>query len=387
MLTGHVGRIEADVIGGWAADTDAPDVVVDVIIYIDGKRAARVSCDRYRPDLHDLQIYGEGHHGFEWRISPPFPLQMLDRVTVRFASSGALLPDGERILHGASRPRAILVTAPGRSGTTVLMSRLSHSPQICIAEAHPFEVRQISYWSTVVETLTGKADYERSMNPDRLEGDGFKVGANPFSHGDYVDVFRERALEAEYFRTYVPEQFRDFARRMIGEYYLRVADDRQKERAVFFAEKNNNLDRTTRMFARSLFPDLREVVVIRDPRDLLCSQLSYFHRAPDGAIDDITQASHELLRIKREESDRVLFVRYEDMILDAEATIARLADFLGVNSFYVVGDEREKSAFKVHGTSASPEASIGRWKSQLSGEQRTRCTSNWRAYLAEFEYR
>ena len=41
------------------------------------------------------------------------------------------------------------------------------------------------------------------MNPDRLEGDGFKVGANPFSHGDYVDVFRERALEAEYFRTHV----------------------------------------------------------------------------------------------------------------------------------------------------------------------------------------
>ena len=173
---------------------------------------------------------------------------------------------------------------------------------------------------------------------------------------------------------------------MIGEYYLRVADDRRKGHAVFFAEKNNNLDRRTRMFARSLFPDLREVVLVRDPRDLLCSQLSYFHRAPGRAIDDITQASHELLRIKREESDRVLFVRYEDMILDAEATFAQLADYLGVNSFYVVGDEREKSTFKVHGTSVSPEASIGRWKSQLSEEQRTRCTSNWRAYLAEFEY-
>ena len=92
MLAGHVGRIEADVIGGWAADTDAPDVVVDVIIYIDGKRAARVSCDRYRPDLHDLQIYGEGHHGFEWRISPPLPLQTLDRVTVRLRQFGCPAP-------------------------------------------------------------------------------------------------------------------------------------------------------------------------------------------------------------------------------------------------------------------------------------------------------
>src|SRR4029077_14208930 len=128
-------------------------------------------------------------HGFAWHISPPLPLHLLDRVTVRFARTGVVLPDGDRPFRGAAL-RPVLVTAPGRSGTTVLMSRLSRSPQICIAEVHPFEVRQVSYWSTVVRTLSGEADYQRSMHPDQLEGVGFKVGSNPFSQPDYVDVFR-----------------------------------------------------------------------------------------------------------------------------------------------------------------------------------------------------
>ncbi len=53
MLVGHVDRLELDYIGGWTADTDTPDLVEEVIIYVDGKRAAHVRCDRLRPDLRD----------------------------------------------------------------------------------------------------------------------------------------------------------------------------------------------------------------------------------------------------------------------------------------------------------------------------------------------
>jgi hypothetical protein len=266
------------------------------------------------------------------------------------------------------------------------MGRMSLSPQICIAEQHPYEVRQISYWSTVVGTLAAGADFERSTHPDRLEGDGFKVGSNPFSHANYADVFRTGELESEYFRTFVPGQLRDMARTIIEEYYLRLRNDQAKPRAVFFAEKNNNLHRRTRNFACTLFPDLKEIVLIRDPRDLLCSQLSYFRREPDLVLRQITEASHELLRIKRDESDRVVFVKYEDMILEGGPALTRLAEYLGIEPYQVIDDASEKSAFEVHGTSASPEASIGRWKSQLPAEQQSWCTSNWERFLAEFGY-
>jgi hypothetical protein len=241
MLVGHVGKIEPDFIGGWAADTEAPDSIVDVIVYIDGIRANRLPCDRFRQDLRDLEIYGRGNHGFQWHISPPLPLHLVSRVTVRFAGTGGVVPDGERTFPRETGLNAILVTAPGRSGTTVLMSRLAQSRQVCVAEAHPFEVRQISYWSTVVRTLAGPADYARSMHPDRLEGDGFKVGTNPFSHSNHVNIFHSRALGEEYFANFVPRGLEQIARLMIGEYYLRIMEDCQKQGATYFAEKNNTL--------------------------------------------------------------------------------------------------------------------------------------------------
>jgi hypothetical protein len=172
MLVGYVGKIEADFVGGWAADTENPDAAIDVVIYVDGRRVAQVSCNDFRQDLLDLKIYGHGRHGLRYTFPTPLPLNAIDRVTVRFARTGAVVPNGERVSLGWNPLRAILVTAPGRSGTTLMMSRLSVSPQICVAETHPFEVRQISYWATVVATLAGAADFERSMHPDHLEGDG-----------------------------------------------------------------------------------------------------------------------------------------------------------------------------------------------------------------------
>jgi Sulfotransferase family len=386
MLVGHVGRIQTDFIGGWAADTEAPDSIVDVIIYVDGKRATRISCDRLREDLRDLQIYGEGRHGFAWHISPALSLQLLDRITVRYARTGTILPDGQMIPPAAGGLGAILITAPGRSGTTLMMSRLSRSRQICIAEIHPFEVRLISYWSTVANILAGKADYAHSMHPDKLRGDGFKVGSNPFSHEDFIRVFGQRGLNSEYFNTYVPQQLQDLSRRMILEYYLRVRDDQTEAPARFFAEKNDNLERVPRLFARTLFPGLKEVVLIRDPRDLLCSHMAYFQNDQELALQHLTLATRELMRIKREESDSVLLVRYEDMILDARPTFARVGSYLGVESLFVPDDASEKSSFGAHGTSASPEASIGRWRSQLAPEQQALCNETWRIFLAEFQY-
>jgi hypothetical protein len=386
MLVGHIDRIEPYRIGGWAADTDAPDSVEEVIVYVDGRRAARIACDLPRTDLRDRGDYGEGHHGFIWEASPPIPPYLLDRITVRFARSGMTVPRGEIKSAGGVSLNAILVTAPGRSGTTLAMHRLSRSPQICVAEAHPYEVRLLSYWSTVVATVTGPADYERSMHPDRLEGDGFKVGANPFSHMNYAAVFQASTLATEYFGTFVPQQLHDVTRTVISEYYLRVMDDRRKAEAIFFAEKNNNLDRRTRAFARRLFPDLREIVLVRDPRDLLCSQIAYFGRTPDQIMGQLTYATDQLMRIKREEGDQTLIVKYEDLILDREAVNDRVADYLGTKREHATSQADERASFGSHGTSESPAASIGRWKSELSEEQQSWCASNWEAFLAEFLY-
>lgn len=386
MLVGHVGRVEPSLIGGWAADTEHPDAIIDVVIYVDGKRLARVACDVFRRDLLDLRIYGHGRHGLHYTFPTPLPLDLLDRISVRFASTGAVVPNGERILPGGEQLNAILVTAAGRSGTTFMMGRLALSPQICVAETPPFEVRLMSYWSTVVKTLTGEADHKRSMHPDRLESDGFKVGSNPFSHEAFHDAFRNGAIGPDYFEKYARSVLEDSARKLIREFYLRIKVDRPKPSAIFFAEKSNSLHQPMRLFARILFPNLKEIVLVRDPRDQLCSQLSYFRITPEQALSGIADTAMELARIKREEGESVILVRYEDMIIDSARVFAELSAQLGIEPFPAPPQPQEKAVFGVHATSASPEASIGRWRAELSTDQIVRCNAVLRPFMADLGY-
>jgi hypothetical protein len=384
MLKGHIGRIDPHGVAGWAADTESPDLVVDVLIYVDGKRVAKIACDRFREDLRALKIYGDGHHGFTHAFVEPLPPKFIDNVTVRFAQTGHILPNGEAHLSQRHDLGAIMITAPGRSGTTLMMSHLARSPQVCVAETPPFEVRHISYWATVASTLTSPADYDRSTHPDHLEGDGFKVGSNPFSQNSFADAFRSKELAAEYFGSYSVAQLHELARKMIVEYYLRLMDDQPKLNATLFAEKCNNLHRPTRMFARQIFPNLKEILLIRDPRDLLCSQLSYFRQTTDRLIPDITHAVRQIMGILADESTLVKTIKYEELIQNPETTLAGLARWLEID--LEPHSARSADVFKAHGTSGSPEASIGRWKADLPPELREKCSSAWHDFLESFSY-
>ena len=190
MLIGRLELVEPNLVAGWAADTEAPNSIVDVIIYMKGARVAQVSCDQLRQDLEArTDLGGNGRHGFRYNFDPPLSCKSASWVSVRIARNGATLP-GERkenTRHATFSP--ILVTAPGRSGTTLLMNRLSQSPDICVARIPPFEVRLITYWTTVFRTLAAAPNFEKSTHPDQLAGDGFRFGSNPFS-GISLPAFR-----------------------------------------------------------------------------------------------------------------------------------------------------------------------------------------------------
>jgi hypothetical protein len=224
------------------------------------------------------------------------------------------------------------------------------------------------------------------MHPDKLEGDGLKVGANPFCHQNYAAVFKTANVAAEYFCKYVPQYLNDVARTTINEYYLRLKDDRAKGDAVYFAEKNNNLDRRVRIFARTLYPNLKEIVLVRDPRDLLCSQIAYFRRDPEIVLHQITHATTELMRIKRDEAEKVLFVSYEDLILKRETVDEEVTLYLGTDLDSGACQDEERASFGSHSTSESPIASVGRWTSQLTDEQRRWCNDSWGEFLDAFGY-
>jgi hypothetical protein len=75
-------------------------------------------------------------------------------------------------------------------------------------------------------------------------------------------------------------------------------------------------------------------------------------------------------------------IRYEDMIRGDAATFGKLQSFLGADLGPVAGVEM----FRQHGTSETPQASIGRWRHDLPVDLRARAKTEWRAFLERFGY-
>lgn len=388
MPTGHMDRADRYGVGGWAAAPDQPDTPIDVIVSINGQWCAQISADRLREDLQAAGSWGEGKHGFRYLFPTPLPDQVDHRVAVRFAATGDLVPNGERLIPAATGPRLtpVLVTAPGRSGTTLLMSRLAASEQVALVDFYPFEVRMLAYYASLFRVLTAPANLDRSTHPDRLEGDGFFVGANPFASPIYRDAFQVPERFEAFFRAYVPAELMAFVRNAMEAFYLRVREDNNKPQARFFAEKSNNLDEQPRAFAREAFPELKEIVLLRDPRDLYCSHRAYFHSDPATALQEVRFACDQLTQIAGERDVSLHMMRYEDLVTDNGAALHLLAQYLGFDLFPPPRQERDAEIFAEHATSRSPRASIGRWRTDLSAEEQDRLTEAFRPFLGTFGY-
>jgi len=421
MRGGHVDAVSRRVVAGWAADPDLPGERLTVSISVDGVHLGDAVADRLRNDLASLGRFGDGKHGFAFTFPEPLSADTEHVVRVVFQDDGGKLPNGEQRVSAASpipaaaappaatgagkgaakggqkaasatKARAaaaallpVLVTAPGRSGTTLLMGLLARSPDIVAAELVPYELRLISYHAAAWHILTSPADLERSTHPDRLEGDGFHIGFNPFYSPQYAHAFRKPGPVRDYFDNFAPAQIAANASLLIREYYRRLADDRGKSGARFFAEKGNNLHKPTRQFTRQAFGAVRELVIVRDPRDVLCSHMAYFSSSPEKAFTQLTHASKQLLAIRAEQRLDIHTLKYEDMVRGDAACFAALSAFLGTAISPEVGESGEV-VFRQHATSASPEASVERWRTNLPDDLKTRCAADWAEFLTVFGY-
>ena len=361
--------------------------------------------DRPRRDLAATGRFGDGAHGFTHSFAEPLGDGADHKVSVHFGDDSLLLPNGERpVPRDAAQPMSaarpdlaqdapgscdgpnpILVTAPGRSGTTYLMSCLAASPQIVVAELIPYEVRLLSYYAAAYSVLTAPADFERSTHPDRLEGDGHHVGSNPFTAAQYAHAFQNRAALDDLHHIWAPSRIGAAMADVVREYYRRLALDRGKGAVPFFAEKNNNLHRPSRMFVRRAFATMREVVIVRDPRDVLCSHVAYFSSGEEKAFSQLSHSCRQLSGLADAGGGALHVLRYEDMVRGDAGTFANLSAFLGAEVGPVLSRSSEKM-FAQHGTSASPEASVGRWRHDLPDGLRTRASQDWAGFLQKFGY-
>jgi hypothetical protein len=278
------------------------------------------------------------------------------------------------------RLRPLVLTTLGRSGSTVAMRMLAAHPEVAGGEAFRYGPRVASYWASVFQELSDPGSYPRQI------AGGMRRGLNErgwwMRSADHPLMEVPDAYVREWIGVEAVESLAGFVQERIESLYEQIAANEYRPFAEYFVEKYQPNLVPSMMW--ELYPDAREVVLVRDFRDTLCSILAFNEKR--GAVmfgRERTESDEEyvrrtfrksamsLMHAWRRRAGRAYLLRYEDLMSDPEATIASVVDYLGVDSSAAALDSMlamvvERSAqTDVHRTSAGGDASVGRWRADL----------------------
>jgi hypothetical protein len=321
----------------------------------------------------------------------------------------AVLEDGTRAAFGTitgAKPRLrvpaayraefapLFVTSLGRSGSTLVMDLLRRHSGVIVGGIYPFEFRPGCYWLHQVAVLSQPADHLDSGHPDSFHESQSYVGANPF-----FQALAEGA-DGDWLAETYPAQLAAFAQRSIDSLYGELAVKLGKDTAHFFAEKH--VPDRLQWLATDLYPEGREIILVRDFRDTLASIFAFntkrgyaaFGRA-DCASDEeyverLAVMADRLQLAWTKRKDTAHLVRYEDLVKRPRDVVESMFAYLGLEVEDLDGFERmiysPDGELRGHRTTPSLDASIGRWEKDLPKELYALCNQRFHRALRTFGY-
>lgn len=381
-------------VNGWVhAEGHAVDAVQ---VLVDSDCLMHLTPLMARPDV--VAAFGETQgspcHGFRASVcvlglrairleaviagKPPIPF-----AEINLGGTSTMVPVPATFL----RPLSLL--GLGRSGTSQAMALLGMHPGITVAGTHPFEVQAAAHWAQ--QLMAGL-----HVNPHRTTGQGMPrvPGLHPLVQtGLPAAAIRWLANDA------VAADIRAVHARIEQFYRL---DGIGKPGAIFFAEKD--LYCTSHAVLAALYPAAARVFLVRDPRDVLCSMQAFNRqRGWDGFgrencssdsehVDEVARRWLALYALYQREGARAIVLRYEDMVTDPAATLRTVFANLGLDAAPRLVAEIVRRASAPdglragHATTASPFASIGRWRRDLAESHRRQLEAHVGPVLAAFGY-
>ena len=267
----------------------------------------------------------------------------------------------------------LIVTGPGRSGSTIFMQMLGGHPDILTWPPFEQEPRVMTYWIEVLRNLARPDSFMRQVAPGGdLNGDWWLGRRDP----------RPRSIGDEQLQAWLAqegvEDIAAFAQARVERLYAQLAAREGREHVSRFAEKLRN-DIVSDL-AWELYRGVREVVLVRDPRDVLCSVLAANVKRGDRPPPDdplrwigeefegrITAVAESWKRRR----DRAHLVRYEDLMRAPAQTLAGVLDYAGLDSGetavgqMLAAAESSVTGMTEHRTTPDPQASIGRYARDL----------------------
>lgn len=377
-------------LGGWALGADVAVEALELVA--EGSAVARIPVDGERPDIAAARpgVPDSGRSGFRAAVGA------LDLPRTFVVEAAAALSDGARVplwtLRGRrdpvldprpDGPRPLIVRGLGRTGSTWLTRLLGEHPEVVTYRPFAYEPRLLSYWIELLRALCDPREGLRVLRPSSTAGRWLLRGAAPPEPLPLEDVRVADALLDRGVR-----ELAAFGRNRVDSFYEAVASERGKP-LVAFAEKgaiNDARFMPPARLAQELYPRAREILLVRDPRDMVCSMLAYDERRGGAGFgrdnrDDpdwllwLAEVLTAMTETDVALGERSLLIRYEDLMADPETVMARAFAHAGVDSApdAVRAALDAAAALPVpdrHRTAGTKDSSVGRWRREMPPDLR-----------------
>jgi hypothetical protein len=274
-----------------------------------------------------------------------------------------------------------------------MMGLFASHPQIVVYRQYPYEYFAAKYWAHMLKVLAEPANAVQSSVPGEFHSDIWHVGHNPF-YNRHTGEHHE--LGQWFGRTYI-EQLATFCQKSIDDWYAAVARTQGQAEPIYFAEKHSAGHVPILMW--ELYPDAKEVFLVRDFRDMVCSLMSFYNgKARTRAKNDAEYVSRlrgwafRLYEDWKTREGRSYLVRYEDLAARPAETLTGVLEYLEMEaSDQVVNDmlvraSEETPDLRGHRTTPNLAASIGRWRRELEPGVQQACEETFGELLGAFGY-
>jgi hypothetical protein len=372
-------------IAGWAIGRAAPIRAIEVAC--DGAVVAHAPVLAPRPDVAQAHpdCAGADRSGFALVVNVlrlPLRFELEVRV-VHEDGTAALLGR----IAGAREPirtpyapvlQPIALTTVGRSGSMWLCRLLDQHPAVIAYRPLLAESRVSAYWLSALLALSEPGSYWRQLDAVDFTSEGWWLGRDASSAPPpAADLPQRRWVE----RAAV-EDLAAVAQQRIDAWYTGILAAEGCRGVRAFAEKQIP-GHPVLPLLHELYPRAREVILVRDPRDVVCSieafnarrgQLSFGREAGQSMLaylEATAAGTRLLLRAWQERAAGAHLVRYEDLVREPVATVSAMLGYLGLDhdrhlvQRMVTAAEQPVPGDAEHRTAASPARSIGRWREEL----------------------
>jgi Sulfotransferase family len=388
---------------GWAIGKEAPVTAVEGVHEGHVLWSVPLSVERPKVAARFPQVNGDriGFLALQGVLGLPSRLELAVRAILE---GGEHAPIGSVVAERTPlrtdyepRRQPIMITTFGRTGSMLLMQLLSSHPEVLSYKPHRFEQRIVSYWIDALLTLSNPVSFLRGVAPQVGVADAmWWTGAE----SPMPWPLRDEPVQ-EWLGGDAVEALAKVSQERIDALYEQIAATIGAGDEPFFAEKSNL--RVSSVTAE-LYPEGRELFLVRDFRDMVCSVFAYnekrgvtgFGRATAATdreyIRQLGNWAQSLARAWERRRDRAHVVRYEDLILDPEPAISTMVERLEIDSsteaIQGMLDQLDEEVLELseHRTAASPNQSVGRWRTDLSPELQAACDEAFGPALELFGY-